>query len=258
MDLRRTFDEDAVLYDRVRPRYPEAMFDDLSRLAGMAPGCRVLEIGAGTGIATQPLAERGCRVTAIELGANMAAVAARKLAGFPHVRVVVDAFEAWPLPAEPFDVVVSATAWHWLDPAVRVDKAADALRAGGLLAVIETHHIAGGTAAFFADAQLCYQHWDPTTPPGLRLEAADEIPSDDADLGSGGRFGPSTVREYEWDVTYSSQQYLDVLMSYSGHRAMEPDARDGLLGCIAGLIEGPYGGTITKRYLTRLRTAKRL
>jgi SAM-dependent methyltransferase len=258
VDLRRTFDEDAALYDRVRPRYPDAMFDDLAHLAGMGRGCRVLEIGAGTGIATHPLAARGCRITAIELGANMAAVAAHNLSEFPLVRVVVDAFETWPLPAEPFDVVVSATAWHWLDPAVRVDKAAAALRTAGTLAVIETHHIAGGTEAFFVDAQDCYERWDPATPPGLRLEAADEIPSDDADLASGGRFGPSTVREYEWDVSYSSKKYLDVLMSYSGHRAMEADARRGLLACIGDLIEGRYAGRITKRYLTRLRTAKRL
>ncbi len=91
--LRTTFDEDAERYDRARPGYPAAVFDDLAALAGVGPGCRVLEIGCGTGQATVPLAERGCEIVAVELGADLAAVARRRLAGFPKVRVEVAAFE---------------------------------------------------------------------------------------------------------------------------------------------------------------------
>src|SRR6266508_3421766 len=126
--LRATFDEAAERYDRARPGYPPAVFDDLAELAGVGPGCRVLEIGCGTGQATVPLAERGCQIVAVELGAGLATIASRNLARFPDARVVVAAFEDWPLPSAPFDVVVAATAFHWIDPAVRVAKAADALR----------------------------------------------------------------------------------------------------------------------------------
>ena len=72
--LRATFDQAAELYDRARPRYPAALFDDLAGLTGIGPGSRVLEIGPGTGQATVTLAERGCRVVAVELGADLAAV----------------------------------------------------------------------------------------------------------------------------------------------------------------------------------------
>src|SRR5687767_13722173 len=128
--LRVTFDEDAERYDRARPGYPSSIFDDLAELAGIGPGCRVLEIGCGTGQATVPLAERGCEVVAVELGTELAEVARRNLARFPDVQVVNAAFERWPLPPEPFDVVLSATAFHWIDPTVRVVKSADALRPG--------------------------------------------------------------------------------------------------------------------------------
>ena len=47
--LGMTFDGDAELYDRVRPGYPTALFDDLAVLAGVGPGCRLWELGAGTG-----------------------------------------------------------------------------------------------------------------------------------------------------------------------------------------------------------------
>jgi SAM-dependent methyltransferase len=69
--------------------------------------------------------------------------------------VVTAPFEDWPLPKEPFDLVLAATAFHWIDPNVRVVKAAVALRPGGVLATVTTHHIAGGDESFFAQAQAC-------------------------------------------------------------------------------------------------------
>jgi SAM-dependent methyltransferase len=255
--LRTTFTEDAERYDRARPGYPAAMYDDLARLAGIGPGCRVLEIGCGTGQATVPLAERGCQIVAVELGAELAEVARRNLARFPDVQVVTAPFETWPLPPEPFDVVLSATAFHWIDPVVRVDKSADALRPGGALATIATHHVAGGTERFFAESQDCYERWDPATPPGLRLLPADEIPMEGEEIARSDRFEPPEFHRYPTDIPYTTASYIDVLLTYSGHRALPPDDQRGLLDCIAGLIDTRYAGRIVKRYLTELRLARR-
>ena len=255
--LRSTFDQVADLYDRVRPGYPAALFDDLAELAGVGPGARVLEIGPGTGQATVPLAERGCRVVAVELGADLAAVARRNLARFPEVEVVTAAFEDWPLPAEPFDLVLAATAFHWIDPAVRVVKAADALRPGGALATVTTHHVAGGDESFFAEVQACYERWDPDTPPGgAPLKAAADIPTSSDELDRSHRFGPASFRRHEWEQAYTATGYIEVLLTYSGHRALDPRAQAGLLDCIAHLIDTAHGGRITKRYLTELRVAR--
>jgi len=253
--LRATFDDDAELYDQARPGYPPALFADLAELADLGPDSRVLEIGCGTGQATVPLAQRGYTVVAVELGSNMASVARRKLASFGAATVVVSAFEDWPLPAEPFDAVVSATAFHWLDPAIRVSKSADALRAGGTLATISTHHVAGGDVAFFDEAQACYERWDPATPPGLHLERADQIPFESDEVDRSDRFSPPRFRRYEWQQTYSTAAYLEVLQTYSGHRLLQQDLRAGLLACIADLIDIRYRGSITKRYMTELRVA---
>lgn len=252
--LARTFDGAAELYDRARPGYPAQLFEDF---AVVTPGARLLEIGCGTGKATVPLAECGYEVVAVELGASLAEVARRNLARFRSVEVVTVAFERWPLPAEPFDAVFCATAFHWLDPAVRVSKSADALRPGGVLATVATEHIAGGSEEFFVEVQACYERFDPSTPPGLRLSPASDIPADGTELKASGRFGPARFRRYEWEVTYSTVDYLDLLMTYSGHRAMPPAARTGLLDCIARLIDH-HGGRITKRYLTELRYAYRV
>ncbi|MFF9060710.1 class I SAM-dependent methyltransferase [Streptomyces sp. NPDC101213] len=257
--LGRTFDEDAELYDRARPGYPPELYDDLAELTGVRPGSRVLEIGCGTGQATVPLAGRGCRITAVEAGPAMAAVARRNLDGAVGAEVVTADFESWPLPEEPFDVVLAATAFHWIDPVVRTAKAAEALRPGGALAVVRTQHVRGGTEEFFVDVQRCYERFDPDTPPGTRPpEAADVDGSDHArEVARSGGFGPTVSCRYERDLTYTTSEYLELLRTYSGHRALPEAARNGLLGCVAGLIDGRYGGRVTKRYLIELAVAHR-
>ncbi|MFE6889385.1 class I SAM-dependent methyltransferase [Streptomyces sp. NPDC057694] len=267
--LRRTFTEAAETYDRARPGYPPQLYDDLAALAGAGPGCRVLELGCGTGLATVPLATLGCRIVAVELGAELAAVARRNLAEHPQVTFEIAAFEDWSLPPEPFDLVLAATSFHWIDPAVRVAKSAAALRPGGLLATVSTHHVAGGTEQFFVDVQACYERFDPATPPGLRLTAAADIPYDtqespgrnaeqgNAALPGAERFEPPLFRRYTRDLTFTTRQYLDLLCTFSGTRALAPDARAGLLDCVGRLIDRTYGGSVTKRYLTELRLARR-
>jgi SAM-dependent methyltransferase len=255
--LRAKFEEAAELYDRARPGYPAHAIDDLVALARIGPASRVLEIGVGTGQLTLPLAQRGCRIVGIELGAELAAIARRKLAAFPSVEIHVGTFEAWPLPLERFDAVVSATAFHWIDPEIRITKTADALRRGGALAVVGTHHVAGGSTEFFVEVQACYEQWDQTTRPGLRLPAADDIAPETTELDSSGHFGDVLVRRYEWDAEYSAAEYIDLLLTYSGHRALDPDNRTGLLRCIREMIDTRHGGTVTKRYLTELVIAYR-
>jgi SAM-dependent methyltransferase len=267
LSLPGTFDEDAELYDRARPGYPAALFDDLAALAGVGPDCRVLEIGPGTGKATIELAQRGCQIIAVELGSSLAAVAARNLAAVPGAQhqsggasgaaqIVVSAFEAWPLPADPFDVVVAATAYHRLDPTVRVAKIAQALRPDGMLAVVETHHVAGPDGGFFDDVQDCYQRWNPTTTPGYRLPHAGDIPQT-ADTDHSGPFAPAVFLRYVWDQTYNCAAYLDLLLTYSDHRAMPDTARAGLFDCIASLVNDRHGGRVTKHYLTQRWLARR-
>ncbi|MET9979100.1 class I SAM-dependent methyltransferase [Streptomyces microflavus] len=257
--LARIFDEDAELYDRARPGYPPGLYDDLAELAGAGPGSRVLEVGCGTGQATVELAARGCRITAVEAGPRMAAIARRNLAGGAEAEVVTARFENWPLPPEPYDAVVSATAFHWIDPAVRMTRAADALRPGGALAVVRSQHVRGGTEEFFVEVQRCYERFDPQTPPGLRPPAADDVDGSDhvEEVARSGRFGPTVLRRHEQDLTYTTSAYLELLRTYSGHRALPEPARNGLLGCVEALIEGRYGGRVTKRYLIELAVSHR-
>jgi SAM-dependent methyltransferase len=256
--LRLTFDEDAERYARRRPGYPEELFDDLARRVPLAPGSRVLEIGCGTGQATLPLARRGYHVTAVELGEAMAAAARHKVAAFDTVHIVRSAFEDWPLPEDGFDLVIAATSFHWVDPDIRMTKAADALRPGGALALITTHHVAGGTEDFFANSQRYYERFDPDTPPGLRAPTADEVPCDASEFDRSGRFGPVDFLRYQRDLPYTTSEYLDLIGTYSNHRALPDAARRGLFDGLAHLIDTDHGGGIVKAYLFELAVARRV
>lgn len=252
MDGAMTFDEVPALYHRVRPRYPTALFDIVSALPGLGTGSRVLELGSGTGIATSPLLERGFDVTAIEPGSALADVARAGLAGYANVRWVVTRFEDWPLPAQPFDVVFSATAFHWLDRRVRVAKAAAALRTGGYLAIASYRHVAGGDTAFFHAIQECYVAHMPSARSDEQLLEADRITPATTELTRGGLFGEPTVYRWVIEETYDRAGYFDLLSTYSGHRLLDHDRQAALFACIGEQIDRLPGQRVRKAYLHEL------
>jgi SAM-dependent methyltransferase len=252
------FDQDAGLYDRIRPTYPSVVFDDLAEIAHLLPGSRVLEVGAGTGQATVHLAGRGYAVTALEPGPSLAGEVKKKLGAFPLTNVNVVSFEGWTPPSERFDAVVAATSFHWLGPGIRVKKAANVLRVGGALAILSTHHVAGGTREFFEKVQDCYIRYDPETEPGLTLPPEGDVSIDLTEIEDSVYLGRIDQRAYPWEAIYTAETYEQLLMTYSGHRALEAEPRSALLACIRDLIDRKFGGRITKRYLFQLAVAHRI
>ncbi len=134
-EQRLVFGEVAETYDRACPDYPAVVVDDIVARAPQPDRMRVLEVGCGTGKATVPFATRGFDLVALEPSEEMAAVARRNCAAFPQASVLVTSFEDWPVEVGAFGVVYSATAWHWVQPEVRLAKAHAALEHDGVLAL---------------------------------------------------------------------------------------------------------------------------
>jgi SAM-dependent methyltransferase len=256
--LRTTFDSAASLYDEVRPGYPDELFDDIVSLSGIPPAGRILEIGCGTGQATVPFARRGYHILCIELGENLATVARRNLEGYPLAEVRTGAFEEWPLQQGAFDLAISATAFHWLDPAVAYSKTARALREGGSLALFWNVHVqSDASEGFFEEVQRIYEREAPEIvgPDDHRLPRPSEVPDRTAEIEASGMFGAITASQYRWDETYDTAEYLRVLSTYSGHRSLRDDTRRLLFRGIADLAGTKFGGRIVKGYLTTLYVA---
>jgi SAM-dependent methyltransferase len=250
---RATFDEVAELFDRARPTYPDALFDDLVELAGLDRRARVLEIGPGTGKATLPLAGRGMRVTGIELGSSLAAVAQRKLALFPGVQIVNADFETWEPPGTDYDAVVAFTAFHWIKPDVRYTKAAAPLREGGALAVVLARHVlTEGADPFFLEAQADYAAVQAGGEPPGPPEAVTGI---GAEMEASGLFRVVAERRYQWDVDYTRDAYLDLLATASNHRMLDARTRTQLFDRLRARIGDR---TLRSSYLATLDVAVRI
>lgn len=259
--LRTTFDEDAPLYDEARPGYPEELFDDVVAMSEIAPGGRILEIGCGTGQATIPFARGGYRILCVELEENLVAVARRNLAAYPRVEILTADFETWDAEGQAFDLVTSATALHWVDPAVRYRKIARLLKPGGAVAAFWSEHVhTDEDRGFFPEVQGVYERVAPeiVDAPGARPPRPEDVPAPEVErIEATGLYGPVTVRRYPFEVAYDSESYIRLLSTYSGHRGLAPDTRGRLLRGIAGLIDEKYGGRITKGYLVTLYLARR-
>ena len=227
--LRATFDQTAGIYHRVRPDYPDALFEDLIALAGLRPGDRLLEVGCATGKATLPLARRGFRITCVELGAELAAAARRNLSGF-DVEVVEGRFEDW-RPPEPVSMVFAATAWHWVDPRVRYRRAWEALVPGGHLAIWAQEHVfPDGGDPFFREIQDVYDEIGEGLPPGTAQLRPGELSDDRQDIEGSGLFEAVAVRHYDWEQVYGTEEYIELLNTFSGHLMMENWQRERLYG----------------------------
>jgi SAM-dependent methyltransferase len=250
-----TFNEVATLYHKVRPRYPQELFNDLFELTNLPQNARILEIGAGTGIATIELVKRGFHVVALEPGGHMASLLKENLKEY-KLDVIVSTFEDWTLPEEKFDLVVSFTAFHWLDPETRYQRIYEILAPKGYLAVVKYHHVAGGDRAFFDEVQKYYKHYKPDEPE-LKLMEASEFKPNTQVFHDSGLFKEPITRNYLTEEIYSRAEYEQLLLTYSDHRILEEKKRSQLLNSIGTLIDKCYGGQIRKCYLHELVVACR-
>ena len=174
----------------------------------------------------------------LDIGADLIAVAKERLEGFSNVSFVERAFEEWESD-EKFDLVISATAFHWVDPKVRYLKASEMLKSKGFLAVFSNQHVRKDEG-FFAESQRLYdKYYSPLTTSGPTH--ATNFPGVEA-------FQDPIKRVYPWSQTYSSEQYIKLLGTYSGHIALPDKNKRLLFEGIANLIETKYDGRVTKHY----------
>jgi SAM-dependent methyltransferase len=271
--LRRTFDAAADRYDRARPDYPDRLVDDLVLLADLHPGDRLLEVGCGTGKASAPLARRGFRLTCLELGEQLAAVARRNLAKFPDVTVINASYDEW-RPSDgaatrsavpegtatsgTFDLVFAATSWHWLDPATRYRRAWELLRPGGHLAFWGAVHVfPDGGDPFFRDIQQVYDDIGEGSESDVLRPRPGELPDDAADIEATGLFDDVQTRQYDWEIRYDADAYIALLDTFSGHLEMTPDNRAYLYDAIRTRLATRQDHILRRHWGSILQVARR-
>jgi SAM-dependent methyltransferase len=280
--LRRTFDAVAEEYQDARPEYPDALYEALIELTGVVAGRDELcEVGCATGKATVPLARRGFAISCVEIGEALAAEARRNLAGFRRVRVDHSDFESWDggvgrggleswTPGESagtvrddgvggFGLVFAATAWHWIDPAVKYRKAWSLLRPGGHLAFWTATHVVPevGGDPFFAEIQDVYDEIGSGMPAGWVSPTPATLPDSRAEIEATGLFADVAVRRFDWEIRYTAEEYIRLLETFSSNLAMETWQRDRLYGEIRRRLALRPDGVLRRHWGTVLNVARR-
>ncbi len=223
------FAAQALDYDRFRPRYPEGVFDDIMQIAELSVGAAMIEVGAGTGIATESLVNRGLEVTAIEPAAEMAAVAEAKLGH--RAQFFVGRLEDYSA-GHSVELVASFNAWHWIQPEVALDRVAELIEPSGFLALIWTEVIAWGQEPF--EERLTEAFGSPWV---KRLEHVDGSMQP---IGDDDRFDDFQVRHHPFRRSLDAETFVAVTKTYGGHRT------DQQYKVIKRIIDSEFGGAVEK------------
>lgn len=253
-DRRWCFDRDADAYARWRPRYPDRLYAILERVCGLGPTTTALEVGPGTGQATRELLARGARVTAVELGGNMAE---RLRADLPGLTVINADFTTVQLPEAAFDLAVCATSLHWLDASLAVPRLGRALRSGGWLAVWWSVFGDLSRPTPFRDRLVpMLDERLPGPPEGHLTPRALQTESRIQELTAGGWFTDVKTEQLRWSLRFTPAEITGLFATFP-NIAEHPD-RDALLSDITALaVEHAHDGKVTENYLIALYLARR-
>ncbi|MBY8857833.1 class I SAM-dependent methyltransferase [Nocardia sp. CA2R105] len=250
--MAESFGVDAARYDRARPPYPRELIE---RIRDAAPGGEILDVGSGTGIAARQFRDLGCTVLGVEPDARMA-----EFARGTGIDTEVATFEQWESRGRRFDAVVSATAWHWVDPIAGAAQAGRVLRPGGLLAPF--NHVFQLPPEMAERVHAVYRQVIPDSP------FADQParPAMDAYQGffdmaadgirAGGLFEEPQRWQFEWQCTYTRAEWLDQLPTTGLFTRLEPDRLAEILAGVGAVIDD-MGGSFTMAYTTAATTAVR-
>jgi SAM-dependent methyltransferase len=256
IERRTSFDQVAAGYG-ARPGYPAATFEIVQAVTGLGHGTEVLEIGAGNGLATAELVRLGAVVTAVEPGPEMAGVLQARL---PEVEVMTGLFEEVVVPCAAFDVVVSATAFHWVDTQIGLRKAADALRDGGWLVLWWALYGDNSRPDPFETSLrevLEVKAPELVDEGGSAIHYGLDTSTRFAEIDATDAFAAPRHEVIAWEGHHSSAELRAMFATFSPFLALPAARREDLLDDVEFIARDQFGGHVTRPYQVALYLAQR-
>lgn len=243
MQKRSSFNEDVLNYDRWRPGYPNEVFEEVLRYSEIGPGKRALEVGIGTGQATGPILKTGCSVTAVELGGNLAAYAKEKFRDYPNLTVQNLPFEEFDEPDGSYDLIYSATAFHWIPEETGFPKAFRLLKSGGTLALWWNRPLPAEPEELSREIQRVYEVCRPDIARKPEKDKTSLYRRIQETIRIHG-FTELEFRLFHAERTFQADSYVQLLNTYSDHRTAAPEVKAVFESEIRRVIRR-YGDRIT-------------
>ncbi|NBI06533.1 class I SAM-dependent methyltransferase [Senegalia massiliensis] len=241
--LETTFNSEYLKYDRYRPTYVKELYDDIFATKEINQSCNVLEVGIGTGQATLPILETGCNLTAIELGDQLAKFSKDKFSNYEHFNIKNVAFQDFDCPSDSFDLIFSATAFHWIPEEIGYTKVFDMLKSGGVFARFANYPYKDKKRPnIHIQFQKIYEKYMPNS---LGVdEYSDENAKYISNIASKYGFEDLGYRLYHRTRDFTADEYTSLLGTYSDHIAIEEATRMKFFDEIREVINN-NGGIIT-------------
>lgn len=251
----RSFEAWADDYDRYRPGYPDALFDEISARLSLPEHAEVADLGAGTGIASAAMARRGWRVTAVEPGGPMlAALRARASREALDVATVQATAERTGLPDASVDVATAAQAFHWFDHVPAVREMARIVRPGGGIALFWNMRDEARSPMLAEYAGLLVEH-------GVKedLHGPGRHPDTRRWIEAGGGFAPSEFVQVQHVQRMSRDAFIGLVFTASYVRTRAEDVQAALRADVEALLDRhtPAGDTFEVPYTVDCELARR-
>lgn len=250
--MAESFGNDAALYDRARPSYPDAL---VQRIVAESPGADVLDVGCGTGIAARQFQAAGCQVLGVEVDARMAEYARTR-----GLDVEVSKFEAWDPAGRTFDAVVAGQTWHWVEPDAGAVAAGRVLRPGGRLALFwndgqPPQELAEAFAAVYRDVLPDSIAGRPRSTVSSGLAPFTDKAAEG--IRRAGVFNEPAEWRHDWEREYTKDEWLDFAATSGVATNLAPATLDEVLTRIGAAVDA-FGGRFTAHYVTTTVTAIRV
>lgn len=241
--LETTFNSVYTQYDKWRPTYVKELYDDIFDAIEINSSSKVLEVGIGTGQATLPILETGCSLTAVELGDQLAEFSRNKYKSYEKFNVRNLAFQNFECPSNSFDLIYSATAFHWIPEEIGYPKVFEMLKSGGVFARFANHPNKDKERTNLHKAfENIYAKYMPDSLRGA--EYSEEDAKNIADIAEKYGFIDISYKIYHRTRNFTADEYVLLLGTYSDHISMEENKRMKFFDEIRGTIND-NGGIIT-------------
>jgi SAM-dependent methyltransferase len=237
------FERMASEYAGARPPYPPGLYEVLRAEGVIGPATRVLEVGAGSGLATRELVRSGSEVVAIEPGRELASLLLRDV---PQASVLLTHLEDAELPHAAFDSVAAATSMHWVNLSVGLPQLHAALRPGGWLAV--WRHRFGDESVDTEFRRRVQGIVDGRARRTGAERRPDDRPTMD-ELSAGAWFVPVRSEHWRWSIDLDAGQVRTLFRTFSEWSEPEVEA--------ATRAAADLGGVVTEHYQSVLHLLKR-
>lgn len=246
--LEWTFDTVASTYEKLRPGYVEELYQTIFNYVLINENSNVLEVGSGGGQATTPILTTGCQLTAVEYGEQFSKLLKEKFKEFPKFSVITNKFENTQLKNNTFDLVFSASAFHWVPEEIGYKKVYNILKSGGVFARFANHPYRDkGNPRLSVEIDEIYDEYYNKFHKKKRevLTEYTETQAKDRALIAE-KYGFTDIRYalFRRERVFFAKEYIELLGTYSDHIAIEEKIRIKFFSKIEEAIN-KYGGTIT-------------